>query len=203
KKPGILTLRKSEGGQDDSAVAKRNQLLTVCASYILNMFESKRDTYDLIVRLAHGALLAEVVLNVKDPGSKSDLRRLTVVLDAPLVMSILDVRNKESTSYARAFLDDLKAKQATVKIFSHSIEEIEYNIKSVVDHVARGQGHGATASRLCSDHSFRVYVDSLRSDIRSAVERFGIKVVDSPDTKQAYEIFSREAEGAFASDLGP
>lgn len=203
KKPEILTLRKSEGGQDDSAAAKRNQLLTVCASYILNMFESKRDTYDLIVRLAHGALLAEVVLNVKDPGSKSDLRRLTVVLDAPLVMSILDVRNKESTSYARAFLDDLKAKQATVKIFSHSIEEIEYNIKSVVDHVARGQGHGATASRLCSDHSFRVYVDSLRSDIRGAVERFGIKVVDSPDTKQAYEIFSREAEGAFASDLGP
>ncbi|SOT98140.1 hypothetical protein [Xanthomonas arboricola] len=203
KNPEILSLRKNEDSQDYLIVAKRNQLLTVCASYILNMYESERETYDLIVRLAHGALLAEVVLNVKEPGSKADLRRLTVVLDSPLVMSILDVRNKESTSYARAFLDDLKAKQASIKIFSHSIQEIEYNIKSVVDHVARGQGHGATASRLCSDHSFRVYVDSLRSDIRGAVERFGIKVVDSPDTTQAYQIFSREAEGAFAEDLGP
>ncbi|MCX2920601.1 hypothetical protein ORK51_10500 [Stenotrophomonas rhizophila] len=203
KNSDILSLRKDDDSQDDFNVAKRSQLLTVCASYILNMFEYKRETYDLIVRLAHGALLAEVVLNVKEPGSKADLRRLTVVLDAPLVMSILDVRNKESTSYARAFLDDLKAKQASIKIFSHSIQEIEYNIKSVVDHVARGQGHGATASRLCSDHSFRVYVDSLRSDVRGAVERFGIKVIESPDTPQSYQIFSREAEDAFASDLGP
>lgn len=203
KDPRILSLHKSVPTTNaDLLLAKRAQLDIICASYILEMFEKNRAAYDLIVRVAHGALLAEVVLNVQDPKSKVDLKALTVILDAPIVMSILDVRAKESTTYARAFLDDIRAKGASVRIFAHSVEEIELNLKSVVSHVARGEGHGATARRLIGSEPFRVYIDSVRADVRGAIERIGINVTDSATSAQNLQDFTEEDEAAFCASLG-
>ncbi|NIK44412.1 hypothetical protein [Xanthomonas arboricola] len=203
KDPRVLTLKKSDASLlDEAGLARRAQLDVICAAYIIDVLEKNREAYDLIVRVAHGALLAEVVLNVQNPESKIDLKQLTVILDAPLAMSVLDVRAKESTQYARAFVDELKAKGAAIKVFLHSVEEIEFNIRSVIEHVAKGAGHGATARRLVGSNSFRIYLESVRSDVRGAIERADIKVIDAPSSPQYLQEFSEDDEASFQSSLG-
>ncbi len=203
KSERTLSLPKSKAVEDqENESAQLARLDVICASYILEAFTKNRDVYELLVKIASGALLAEVVLNVQSPSTGINLRALTVILDAPLVMSILDLRAPEATEYARAFANQLKSNGASLKIFNHSIDEIGYNLKSVVENVSNGGGHGATARRLRFEKNFRVYLTSIQQDIRSALDRFDIKPIESPSSAISLQELSKDEENEFGSMLG-
>jgi hypothetical protein len=73
----------------------------LCASFILQVHRTDTRLYDLLVRIATGALLSEVILNFQDPGTTTNLQGLTVLLDAPFVMSVLDLSGEESHIFAK------------------------------------------------------------------------------------------------------
>lgn len=182
-------------------ISARSKIDVLCASFIVHSFQNNKSLYDLIVRIASGALIAEVVLNIQDPGTSITLNSLKVVLDAPFVMSLLDLSSEEATAYARRIFDTLKLNGASISAFRHSLEEIHLNLKGVVNNVSHGQGYGPTARRLANS-TFNTYVASVMQDVEAAVSRDDIKIIDSPSAPSVFQHFSEADETAFKLSLG-
>ena len=193
--------KKAERVEWEENVSARSKLDVLCASFIVDAFQNDKNLYDLIVRIASGSLIAEVVLNIQDPGTTITFNALKVVLDAPFVMSLLDLSSEESTAYAQKLFDKMKANGASVLVFRHSIDEIHYNLKGVLNNVSQGRGYGPTARRL-SGSTFRAYVLSVLQDVEAAVSRYEIKVIESPTTPSAYQYLPETDETNFKLSLG-
>lgn len=197
-----LSLRKKpEEQRHQDQLSARARLDVLCAAFIVDAFHKDRPLYDLVSRIATGALLAQVVLNIQDPGKTVSLLTLRVILDAPLVMSILDLSSEESTIYARELQRALKDQGASVEVFRHSLEEVKDNLKAVTNHVSEGLGFGATARRLHGS-TFRAYAGGVLADIEAAVNRVGIRIIDEPTLDIYYRHFTQDDEAAFYGMLG-
>ncbi|WP_155634428.1 hypothetical protein [Burkholderia stagnalis] len=193
--------KKKDDEKIEAELSTRAKLDVLCASFIVDAYETNRQLYDLISKIAAGALIAEVVLNLQDPGSKPSLALMNVVLDAPFVMSLLDLSSEESHIYARQIHESLKSNKANVIIFRHSVDEIRSNLQGVINHVSNGEGYGPTARRL-NQSIFKQYVMSVLRDVESAVKAIASRIDDSPSDTAKYNFFSKEAEDAFFGWLG-
>lgn len=202
KTPGTLSVPKTEEKvQWEADISAQSKIDVLGASFIVDAFHSDRALYDLIVKIASGALIAEVVLNIQDPGTSITLSALKIVLDAPFVMSVLDLSSEESTEYARSLFDKMTSNGASVLVFRHSIEEIQSNLKAVVNNVTYGKGFGATARRLGSS-AFKAYLLSVMQDVEAAVSRYDLKVLEAPMAAPAYRFLSEADETTFKLSLG-
>lgn len=201
-KPSTLTIPKGPEEQaHQEELTARSHLDVLSAAFIVEAFHSNKQLYDLIARIATGALLAQVVLNVQDPGTTPSLRSLRLVLDAPFVMSVLDLSSEESFKYASELKDALTEHDATIEVFRHSLEEIADNLRAVIGGVAVGVGFGPTARRLHLP-AFRAYVGGVLQDLEGAVTRAGIRVVDVPKSDASYRHFTEDDETYFYGMLG-
>jgi hypothetical protein len=201
-KPSTLTVPKNPDEQRHQAeLTARAHLDVLCAAFIVEAFHSNRPLYDLVARIATGALLTQVVLNVQDPGKTVSLLTLRVVLDAPFVMAVLDLSSEESFEYASELKNALTEHEATIEVFRHSLEEVADNLKAVITGVSVGMGFGATARRLHAP-AFRAYVGGVLQDLEGAVARAGIRVVDAPKLDTYYRHFTGDDETFFYGMLG-
>jgi hypothetical protein len=173
----------------------------LCAAFIVEAFNDDRTLYDLVVRIATGALVSQVVLNVQDPGKTVSLLTLRVMLDAPFVMSVLNLSSEESFEYATELKNALKEHEASVEVFRHSLEEVKDNLRAVLNGVAEGIGYGATARRLQAP-AFQAYVSGVLKDLEGAVARAGIRIADTPTLDSYYRHFTAEDEEFFFGMLG-
>lgn len=202
KSPGTLSIQKDpEKIKWEENVSARSKMDVLCASFIVEAFHNNKELYDLIVRIASGALIAEVVLNIQDPGTSITLNALKIVLDAPFVMSLLDLSSEEASAYAQSVFRKMTENGASILVFRHSLEEIHLNLKGVVNNVSHGRGYGPTARRLASS-AFNAYVVSVMQDVEAAVSHYEIKIIDSPSTASAYQHFSEADETTFKLSLG-
>lgn len=201
-KPTTISVpKKLEEQRHHDELTARSHLDVLCAAFIVDAFHSNRSLYELVAKIATGALLTQVVLNVQDPGKTVPLRSLRVLLDAPFVMAVLDLSSEESFKYATELKNALTEHEATVEGFRHSLEEIADNLKGVINGVASGSGFGATARRLQST-AFRAYVGGVLQDLEGAVVRAGVRIVDAPRSDSYYRHFTEEDETYFYSMLG-
>jgi hypothetical protein len=192
---------KPEKIEWEKEVSAQSKIDVLCASFIVESFSNDRPLYDLIVRIATGAMVAETVLNFQDPGTTANLNTLKVFLDAPFLMSILDLTGEQSTEYARNLCSQLISKGATINVFRHSIEEMQSNLRGAINGVEHGTGFGATARRL-GQAAFRQYVSSVLNDLEGAVLQKGFKIVDVPNSTHAFQYFTAADENKFTSALG-
>lgn len=201
-KPSTLTVPQSpEVVRSQTELTARAHLDVLCAAFIVDAYHSDRQLYDLVARIATGALLTQVVLNLQDPGKTVSLSTLRVVLDGPLVMSILDLSSEESHAYATDLMTALREHEASLEVFRHSLEEIRDNLKACINGVAFGIGYGATARRLHSA-TFRAFAAGVLQDVEAAVARVGIRVIDVPISQASYRHFTDDDEQSFYSLLG-
>lgn len=200
--PNTLSLGGAEERKRTEAqISAKAKLDVLCAAFIIDTYETNKELYELISKIAAGALIAEVVLNVQDPGGKPSLGLMTIVLDAPFVMSLLDLSSEESHFYAKQIYDHLKANKASVIVFRHSVDEIRSNLQGVINHVASGEGYGPTARRL-SQSLFKQYAISVLRDVESAVKSIATRIDDGPSDTAKYNFFTKDAEDAFFGWLG-
>lgn len=188
KNTEILTLKRAKEKEDEPEVEKNSSgdiLKVLSASFILYCYEHEKNDYALLVRITTGAVLAEFILNIQDPGSDTSLKGTKFVLDAPLVMSLMDLTNQDSHAYAKALTEKLKEKGAILCIFRHSADEIIDNLRAVKSLVENGAGYGSTARRMRSA-SFKKYVETIIADIDGILQRLGITVINSVTTESTY-----------------
>lgn len=192
---------KQEKVEWETTISAKSKIDVLCASFIVESFFNDKPLYDLIVRIATGALVAETVLNFQDPGSTANLNALRVILDAPFVMSLLDLTGEESTEYARSLCSQLVERGATIQIFRHSVDEIQSNLRGVVNAVEQGIGFGATSRRL-GQAAFKEYLLSVLQNVEGAITRIGYKIVDVPTSTGSFQFFSDADEQGLKSALG-
>lgn len=191
----------------DSAVDSESEAPTLtdvtilCAGFILSMYQGEPDLYELILRIATGAMVAEAVLNIQSPGGTTSLNGLRIVLDGPLVMALLDLEEKNSTIYARTLCEQMRQHGAVLQVFRHSVEEIQEAVEGTLRAFEGGNGRGALARRL-GGRSYRQYVESVLLSLEDTIGRQKVNIVTAPTSKSNFSYFSSENESEMAEHLG-
>lgn len=198
---------KTENMEQGSSVVAEQEALVLsnvtilCAGFILAMHQKEPKLYDLILRIATGAMVAEAVLNIQNPGVTTTLTGLRIILDGPFIMSLLDLDEKSATAYAEILCDQISKQGAQLQVFQHSVDEVRTAITSTLRACEDGNGKGALARRLAI-HSHREYVKSVLQTLESTIRRRHITVVNSQTRREHYVHFSAEDETAMAEYLG-
>lgn len=202
RKPSTITLKKPHEQEEwESEALHKSRFNVLCASFILQAHRDETKLYELLVRVATGALVAEVILNFQDPGAQANLSGLTVILDAPFVMSLLDVSSEESHRFARELCEQLRQHGAQTAMFRHSVDELRDNLKGVTGAVASGKGYGPTARRIASP-AFKAYVNLVLADPDAAIKRAAVAILDVPTAATSMQFCTGEEEEHIRTGLG-
>jgi hypothetical protein len=200
--PTTLTAKKSaERVEAESTLSTRARMEVLCASFILEMHRQHKDVYDLLVRIASGGMVAETVLNFQNPGPAVSLEKLTVILDAPFLMALLDLASEEQHDYSKKLCTSLVDHGATLGAFRHSAEEIRDNLMGVIALTAQRKGFGPTARRLNSA-AFSEYANAVRANPESSITQLGVRLVALPSSATLFQHFTQEEEDAYFGALG-
>ncbi|KKK73219.1 hypothetical protein LCGC14_2896010, partial [marine sediment metagenome] len=96
-----ISLKKSKDQEEwENEISARSKIDVLAASFIIDTHKTKPKLYDLIMRVATGALLSEVILNIQDPEVDVSLDGLSIILDTPFLMSYLDLSSPELHGFA-------------------------------------------------------------------------------------------------------
>lgn len=202
--PGAKTLsiRGREPREAGGALPDTKAWLEVlCAGFILHVFRSDRPTYDLLTQIVSGALITEVVLEFQAPSVPIDLKQLTVVLDSPFLMSLLDLGTSEAHQFAREVVRQLREHGARIATFRHCGDEIGDNLKAVMGATRDGAGHGTTARRLRTA-AFAAYATAVRNDPHGRLINAGVEIVELLATERWFQNFTQDDEDSLAQALG-
>jgi hypothetical protein len=180
---------------------KNARIDTLCAAFIIDLYSKDQELYDLISRITAGALVSEVVLNFQDPETGISLKGLRVMLDAPLLMEVLDLDGKDSHKVSSTICAQLAEHGARLGVFRHSVEELKDNLSAVISAYEIGEGFGPTARRL-ADSTFRAYATAMRLSPEARLKAAGIEIIDSPKSAQAYGYFTEQDETQLCQSLG-
>lgn len=173
----------------------------LCAGFILSMYQTEPDLYDLILRIATGAMVAEAVLNFQSPGGTTSLNGLRIVLDAPFIMALLDLEERNSTVYARTLCDQMSQQGALLQVFRHSVDEAKEAVESTLSAFNERNAKGVLARRLGVE-SYRQYVVSMLQNFEDAIGRQDVSIVAAPTSADSYAYFSEADETDMAAYLG-
>lgn len=194
-------------GQTDVPVVAEPEALALsdvtilCAGFILAMYQTEPDLYDLILRIATGAMVAEAVLNIQSPGGTASLKGLRIALDGPFIMALLDLEEKNSTAYARTLCDQMCQQGALLQVFRHSVDEVREAVGGTLRAFAEGQGKGTLARRL-GVGTYRQYVTSVQQNLEDAISRQKVTIVAAPTSDDSYAFFSHADETDMTEYLG-
>lgn len=161
------TLSLKVGEQSEQEIsARRNlkeefqekaRLNMLCASFVLDAYNSNQQLYELIVRIVSGALVAEMVLNFQEPEVDADLSQVTFIFDTPLLMAIMDLSSEKEHEFAIGLFKDMASKGAKFAVYEHSADELRSNLKAVKQKHEEKRSFGATARRLKGESFFRYF----------------------------------------------
>ncbi|WP_137983052.1 hypothetical protein [Pseudomonas viridiflava] len=206
----ILQLKESKSSQEDEELAddafdvkepsllkQLEQMKIISASYILDASVNSKETYSQLLNIANGAILAEYILNLRQPNSTFTLNSLKIYLDGPLAMSYLDLNEEKASAHTFMLIESLRAKGASLYIFKGHIDEIRDNLRSAMNQ--DGSGIRRPTHRRMQGASFRSYAQSILSDLEGTFRRKQITIV-SPSKVLSH--FSEEDMESLTSALG-
>jgi len=180
------------------------QIDYVCADFILTTSVENPGLFEILVQITCGALVAEVILDFQVPAKKVEFKNLTVYLDAPFIMDLLDLSYPENVRYSGELFKQLKDTSARISVFPHSIEEMRGAIKAPLDRFERGElATGPTGSRLRSS-TFRAYARSVISSVEADVKDLGISIANTSHLKspQSRQFFTSLEEEDLSQSIG-
>jgi hypothetical protein len=176
------------------------------AEYVTILIEKDPLKFDFLVEIASGAMIADVVLTIQQPSSDTNLSGLTVALDGPLIMDMLDLNTVESKSFAEDLMDLLKKANVTVITFKHVVEEMIGSIYAPLKAYIDGQdAYGPLVARLRQDPAHATYARAVMDGINEFIANLGMTVVDSLDFEREdyLKYCPEEEEDALRNCLGP
>lgn len=138
----------------------------IVASYVTGLHSAGADRLALLAKVADGALAAELVLDLQAPHAVPRLTSTTVVIDTPLILSLLDLSSSQDKEDARRLLSGITEAGAKIAAFDHSIEEAEGVLSATNNARERGDAYGPAISRLGSS-TYRAYYESMSGKVAS------------------------------------
>ena len=161
-KSKTLSLTKPEPppGPDNPEANRQVHLDYLCADFVEHLFHNDQRGFELLADVSCGALLAEVVLGLRTPpATGQDASGLTMYFDAPFIMDLLGLTETPMKEYADLLFQAAKASNATLRCFTHNIEEIEANIDAPLANLERhAELFGPTGRLLLQGAAGRAFV---------------------------------------------
>lgn len=176
------------------------------AEYVTMLIEKDPKKFDFLVEIASGAMIADVVLTIQQPSSDTNLGALTVALDGPLIMDMLDLNTVASKSFAQDLMDLLKKANVSVITFKHVVEEMRGSIYAPLKAYIDGQdAYGPLVTRLRQNPAHATYARAVLDGINDFIENLGINIVDSLDFEgeDYHKYCPEEEEDSLRNCLGP
>lgn len=202
RKDSTLAVKKpAEQAEWEQVNAARAKIDVLCAAFIVNAYHSDPDLYAMLMQIATGALVSEVILNLQDPGQTVSLNGLTVILDTPFLMSSLNLCSEESHTFALEICNQLREKGAQLATFSHSIDELRDNLKAVIGNVRGGTGFGATARRL-SSIAFASYAAAVLDNPETRLKHDNVRIIEAPKSQDFFQFFSGDDQDRVRASFG-
>lgn len=183
--------------EDQSAQQQLDQIKIICASYILHTSVNQPEIFKRLLNIATGAILAEYILNLREPNSAISLKTLKIYLDGPLAMSFLDLSEEKAALHISMLIDMLQKKGGILCIFKEHVDEIRDNLRAALSQ--DGSGIRRPTHRRMQSSSFRSYAQSVLSDLEGALRRKNITVISPP---RAETYFSDELQESLIQALG-
>ena len=186
-----------------SLEARKTQWLNaIFSAYILNLKNESTELYELVQRVANGAIVVEAVLNFCNPKAAQSLANTWVFLDTPLLMDLLDLDTPERHVYAKDLLDQLITAKAKLAIFTHSLEEASNNIQAALSAYENRCSHGAIGIRMISNAQFVRRIAATLDNIFAEVKNLGIQIQDAPSSTASLAFISKDVEDQLANQIG-
>lgn len=202
RKSGTIALKKpAEQNEWEQTNDARAKIEVLCASFIVHAYQNDQPLYEMLMQIASGALISEVVLNIQDPGQTVSLDGLTVVLDTPFLMSALDLSSEEAHTFTREICAQLREKGVQLAAFSHSVDELKDNLKAVIGNMRGGNGFGPTARRL-NGATFAKYASAVLENPDSKLKQDSIRIITAPTSQDFFQFFSGEDQEKVKSSFG-
>jgi hypothetical protein len=150
----------------------------VVASQILTLRDSNPSIFDTIVDIAAGLLASEVIAGFRDPPTKgSQAKALTIFLDTPLVLRLLDLSLEQEYELVRDLTDDVRRMGASIAVFDHTVEETR-NVISAALHVPNQiSAVGNVARRVLRDANARTRARAALQNIDKRLREEGVNTV--------------------------
>lgn len=180
------------------------QLDYVCAEFIFKLSQEDEFSFNRLVLITCGALVAEVILDFQVPTKKVEFKNVTIYLDAPFVMDLLDLSFPENVKYSTELFKQLNETGARVAIFPHSIEEIRGAVRAPLERFDRGEvATGPTGSRLRSS-PFRAYARSVIGSLEKEIKELGISIAGTSSLKSPHSLqhFTAHEEEELSEGIG-
>ena len=178
------------------------ELDVLCAGFFLHMAEEDPSIFDQIVKIASGAVIAEVLFDVGNPQTSTTFANQTIVLDAPVCIKALGLNSKEDEDHTIDLLKTLLSRGAKLAVFDHTVEEV----KSLLSASLRGShepwGYGPTVRRIRSDRMAEVLARTVLGDVEIAIKDIGIKgILSNPTTSAAWALLPQSQEENLSEKL--
>lgn len=177
----------------------------VCAQFALQLLETKPEQFDLLVKIASGALIADVVLTLQEPSSVGEFRNLKFVFDSPLILDILDLSTPELHDFASSLLETVDRVGVCKQVFRHVVEEVIGSIRTPLATLNRGdRPYGPLGDRIQYDNDHAAYARTILDNIEGQLLQRGFEIIDAQDfTGKEFERFCPEdLKDAIRVDLG-
>ncbi|WP_375592008.1 hypothetical protein [Chitiniphilus eburneus] len=195
----ILGATAKEDQEIEKLVSIDSKLDVLVAAFISHLSEDDQEAFDLIVKVGEGALAAQLVLDLQAPSLSKRLDDVTIILDTPILLSLLNLSSVQQVEYARLLKEQIIRSGAKIGAFTHSIEEAEGVLHAIKTGILFGSAYGPTASRL-RNPAYRAYVESMEGFVRQRLSEHNITIIERAANIR-YQHFSGELEEELTQEI--
>jgi hypothetical protein len=186
---GIDCLRAYFGKSAIPIVTSTKNATFVVNAFIRHAQESNAILFEGIVQLVEGQMLANALLCPDIAASSETFSRLTIFLDTPLLLRVLDLDDESTYQAAKETIDLCRSLGSRVAVFSHTATEVYGVIKFCAMHLddpllSKGQLLREMRKRRITQEELILQTDTL--DL--SFSNLDIDQIESPPHDPAYEI---------------
>ena len=91
--------------------------------YVKSLHDLKPGLYEFVCCMCYGSIAKDAML--RTDGTNLVFKGLTIYLDTPLVFQLLGISEKEECESADYLIESLRKAGCTIKVFNHTIDEVE------------------------------------------------------------------------------
>ncbi|MBM0205272.1 hypothetical protein JNW90_21165 [Micromonospora sp. STR1s_5] len=187
----------SEGG---TPLSHENRYL--CAKFVKELAKERPQFIPHLSRLASIGLLTEVVEDFIKPTTAAPRSDLTLILDAPVALTLLGVSGQEARDDITNVISSLRSIGCSVIAFPVSCEEMTRNLASMLA-LSPMDRHGPTHDAMRKREVEEDYVRSVMNNPERALQQIGVTVrpLDLEAFPGGARFFSKELYEEFFSGI--
>lgn len=176
-----ISLKKSD--LDENEIIDQEQILDVItANYALHVLETNKDKFNLLTKIASGALIAEVVLTLQTPSPDQKLSDVTLLLDGPILLDYLDLSTVELKTFSLDLFNLINKLNIRKAVLNHTVDEMKGTIHGPLEMLQRNQlPFGPLGDRIRNDASHAAYARSVYDGLEGILQKLDIEILDYDD----------------------